>query len=160
MKKLIKFMGVMLASIICISAYAADMNIVQTASGNKDFSTLVSLLQKADLVKTLEGTGPFTVFAPTNEAFAAIPKDKLDALAANPAMLKSVLLYHVVSGDVTSDKIQPGMVPTVEGQSINITSKDGKVFVNDAQVVKADIKASNGVIHVIDHVIMPSNEKE
>lgn len=155
MKGLIKFMAVILAGFICISAYAADMNIVQIASENKDFSTLVSLLKKADLVTTLEGKGPFTVFAPTNEAFAAIPKDKLDALAANPAKLKSVLLYHVVSGDVTSDKIKPGMVATVEGQSVNVTLKDGKVFVNDAEVVKADIKASNGVIHVINHVIMP-----
>jgi len=148
-------MGVIVAGFICISAYAADMNIVQIASGNKDFSTLVSLLKKADLVTTFEGKGPFTVFAPSNEAFAAIPKDQLDALESNPEMLKSVLLYHVVSGDVTSDKIQPGMVPTVEGQSVNVTLKDGKVFVNDAQVVKADIKASNGVIHVINHVIMP-----
>ena len=155
MKRLIKFMSFIVAGFICISAYAADMSIVQIASGNKDFSTLVSLLKKADLVQTLEGKGPFTVFAPTNEAFAAIPKDQLDALASDPAMLKSVLLYHVVSGDVTSDKIQPGMVPTVEGQSVNVTVKDGKVFVNDAEVVKADIKASNGVIHAINHVIMP-----
>ena len=155
MKGLNKFIGFILAGFICVSAYAADMNIVQIASGNKDFSTLVSLLTKADLVKTLEGNGPFTVFAPTNEAFAAIPKAQLDALASNPEMLKSVLLYHVVSGDVTSDKIHPGMVPTVEGQSINVTLKDGKVFVNDAEVVKADIKASNGVIHVINQVIMP-----
>ena len=158
MKGLMKFMGIVLAGCISISAYAADMNIVQIASGNKDFSTLVSLLQKADLVTTLEGKGPFTVFAPTNEAFAAIPKDQLDALASNPKLLKSVLLYHVVSGDVTSDKIQPGMVPTVEGQSVNVTLKDGKVFVNDAEVVKADIKASNGVIHVINHVIIPPKE--
>jgi uncharacterized surface protein with fasciclin (FAS1) repeats len=158
MKGLIKFFGVILASFICISAYAADMNIVQIASGNKDFSTLVSLLQKAGLVKTLEGKGPFTVFAPTNEAFAAIPKDQLDALASNPVMLKSVLLYHVVSGNVTSDKIQPGMVPTMEGQSVNVSLKDGKVFVNDAEVVKADIKASNGVIHVINQVIMPPKQ--
>jgi uncharacterized surface protein with fasciclin (FAS1) repeats len=158
MKGLIKFIGVIFAGFVCMSAYAADMNIVQTASGNKDFSTLVSLLKKADLVTTLEGTGPFTVFAPTNEAFAAIPKDQLDALEANPALLKSVLLYHVVSGDITSDKIQPGMVPTAEGQSINVTVTDGKVYVNNAQVVKADIKASNGVIHVIDHVIMPPKQ--
>lgn len=155
MKGLLKFMGVILAGFMCISAYATDMNIVQIASGNKDFSTLVSLLKKADLVQTLEGKGPFTVFAPTNEAFAAIPKDQLDALASNPELLKSVLLYHVVSGDVTSDKIQAGMVPTVEGQSVNVMLKDGKVYVNDAEVVKADIKASNGVIHVINHVIMP-----
>lgn len=158
MKGLTKFMGVVLAGLISISAYATDMNIVQIASGNKDFSTLVSLLKQAGLVETLEGKGPFTVFAPTNEAFAALPKEQLDALAANPAMLKSVLLYHVVSGDVTSDKLKAGMVPTVEGQSVNVTLKDGKVFVNDAEVVKADIKASNGVIHVINHVIVPPKE--
>ena len=158
MKGLTKFMGIMLASFISISTYAADMNIVQIASGNKDFSTLVSLLNKADLVKTLEGTGPFTVFAPTNEAFAAIPKDQLDALAADPAKLKAVLLYHVVSGDLASDKIQAGMVPTVEGQSLNVSVKDGKVFVNGAEVVKADLKASNGVIHVINQVVMPAKE--
>lgn len=155
MKGIMKVVGVILAGFICISAYAGDKNIVQIASDNKDFSTLVSLLQKADLVKALEGKGPFTVFAPTNEAFAAIPKDQLDALASDPAKLKSVLLYHVVSGDVKSDKIQPGMLTTLEGQSVNISLKDGKVYVNDAEVVKADINASNGVIHVINQVVMP-----
>jgi uncharacterized surface protein with fasciclin (FAS1) repeats len=96
--------------------------------GNKDVSTLVSLLTRAGLVKALEGDGPFTVFAPTNEAFAAVPKADLDALLANPEKLKAVLLYHVVSGDITSDNIKPGMVKTLSGQDVDITVKDGKVY--------------------------------
>ena len=133
----------------------AGTTVVDIAMGNKDFSTLVSLLKKADLVKALEGAGPFTVFAPTNEAFAAVPKTDLDALLANPEKLKGVLLYHVVSGDITSDKIKPGMVKTLSGQDVDITVKDGKVYVNNAEVVKADVKASNGVIHVVNQVLLP-----
>lgn len=133
----------------------AGTTVVDIAVGNKDFSTLVSLLKKADLVKALEGTGPFTVFAPTNEAFAAVPKADLDALLANPEKLKAVLLYHVVSGDITSDQIKPGMVKTLSGQDVDITVKDGKVYVNNAEVVKADVKASNGVIHVVNQVLLP-----
>lgn len=133
----------------------AGTTVVDIAVGNKDFSTLVSLLKKADLVKALEGTGPFTVFAPTNEAFAAVPKADLDALLANPEKLKAVLLYHVVSGDISSDQIKPGMVKTLSGQDVDITVKDGKVYVNNAEVVKADLKASNGVIHVVNQVLLP-----
>lgn len=133
----------------------AGTTVVDIAVGNKDFSTLVSLLKKADLVKDLEGAGPFTVFAPTNEAFAAVPKADLDALLANPEKLKAVLLYHVVSGDITSDKIKAGMVKTLSGQDVDITVKDGKVYVNNAEVVKADVKASNGVIHVVNQVLLP-----
>lgn len=133
----------------------AGSTVVDIAAGNKDFSTLVSLLKKADLVKALDGAGPFTVFAPTNEAFEAFPKADLDALLANPEKLKAVLLYHVVSGDITSDQIKPGMIKTLSGQDIDITVKDGKVYANDAEVVKADVKASNGVIHVVNQVLLP-----
>ncbi len=133
----------------------AGTTVVDIAVGNKDFSTLVSLLKKADLVKALEGAGPFTVFAPTNEAFSAVPKADLDALLANPEKLKAVLLYHVVSGDITADKIKPGMVKTLSGQDVDITVKDGKIYVNNAEVVKADVKASNGVIHVVNQVLLP-----
>lgn len=133
----------------------AGSTVVDIAAGNKDFSTLVSLLKKADLVKALDGAGPFTVFAPTNEAFEAVPKADLDALLANPEKLKAVLLYHVVSGDITSDQIKPGMIKTLSGQDIDITVKDGKVYANDAEVVKADVKASNGVIHVVNQVLLP-----
>ena len=133
----------------------AGTNVVDIAVGNKDVSTLVSLLTRAGLVKALEGDGPFTVFAPTNEAFAAVPKADLDALLANPEKLKAVLLYHVVSGDITSDNIKPGMVKTLSGQDVDITVKDGKIYVNNAEVVKADVKASNGVIHVVNQVLLP-----
>ncbi|MGQ3892727.1 fasciclin domain-containing protein [Legionella sp. CNM-4043-24] len=149
-----KFFLVAVFSLFSMAANAGN-TIVDIAVGNKDFSTLVSLLQKADLVTALQGNGPFTVFAPTNEAFAAIPKADLDALLANPEKLKAVLLYHVVSGDVTSDQIKPGMVKTLSGQDVDITVKDGKVYVNNAEVIKADVKASNGVIHVVDKVLLP-----
>ena len=149
-----KLFLVAMVSLFSVAANAGT-TVVDIAVGNKDFSTLVSLLKKADLVKALEGAGPFTVFAPTNEAFAAVPKADLDALLANPEKLKAVLLYHVVSGDITSDKIKPGMVKTLSGKDVDITVKDGKVSVNNAEVVKADVKASNGVIHVVNQVLLP-----
>ena len=113
--------------------------------------------QAAGLVETLEGKGPFTVFAPTDEAFAALPAGTLDGLLKDPEALKQVLLYHVVSGAVTADKVV-GLTSadSVEGSPIAIAVKDGKVYLNDAaQVVKTDMLASNGVIHVIDKVILP-----
>ncbi|WP_115710374.1 fasciclin domain-containing protein [Legionella sainthelensi] len=154
MKLIKQLFLVALISLYSIAASASD-TVVNVAEGNKDFSTLVSLLKKAGLVSALEGKGPFTVFAPTNEAFAGVPKAELDALLANPEKLKAVLLYHVVSGDITSDKIKPGMVKTLSGQDVDITVKEGKVFVNNAEVIKADVKAANGVIHVINHVLIP-----
>ncbi len=154
MKLIKQLFLVALISLYSIAASASD-TVVNVAEGNKDFSTLVSLLKKAGLVTALEGKGPFTVFAPTNEAFAGVPKADLDALLANPEKLKTVLLYHVVSGDIASDKIKPGMVKTLSGQDIDITVKEGKVYVNNAEVIKADVKASNGVIHVINHVLIP-----
>lgn len=154
MKLLKQLFLVAVVSFFSMSAFAGN-TIVDIAAGNKDFSTLVSLLKKADLVNALQGEGPYTVFAPTNEAFAAIPKADLDALLANPEKLKAVLLYHVVKGDITSSNIKPGMVKTLSGQDVEITVKDGKVYVNNAEVIKADVKASNGVIHVVNHVLMP-----
>ncbi|WP_454784659.1 fasciclin domain-containing protein [Legionella sp. WA2024007413] len=154
MKLIKQLFLVALISLYSIAASASD-TIVNVAEGNKDFSTLVSLLKKAGLVSALEGKGPFTVFAPTNEAFASVPKADLDALLASPDKLKAVLLYHVVNGDITSDKIKPGMVKTLSGQDVDVTVKEGKVFVNNSEVIKADVKASNGVIHVINHVLIP-----
>ncbi len=141
-----------------ILGYAADMtnkNIVQIASSNPDFSTLVEAVKAAGLVDTLQGAGPFTVFAPTNEAFAKLPKGALENLLKNKEQLVAVLTYHTVSGKVMSKDIQPGNVKTVEGASVDVSVKDGNVYVNNAKVVKADIEASNGVIHVIDTVLMP-----
>jgi uncharacterized surface protein with fasciclin (FAS1) repeats len=131
--------------------------IVDVAAGNEDFSTLVAAVTAADLVETLSGDGPFTVFAPTDAAFAALPDGVLDALLLeeNKATLAKILTYHVVSGEVTSDQIAAGDVATVEGQTVAITTDDGGVQVNGANVVAADVEASNGVIHVIDAVILP-----
>lgn len=139
------------------SAEAAMGDIVATADGAGTFKTLLAAATAAGLVETLQGKGPFTVFAPTDEAFAALPAGTLDGLLKDPEALKKILLYHVVSGEVTADKVV-GMTSadTVEGSPIAISVKDGKVYLNDsAQVVKTDIVASNGVIHVIDQVLLP-----
>jgi uncharacterized surface protein with fasciclin (FAS1) repeats len=131
-------------------------DIIQTASGNSDFSTLVSAIKAADLVDTLSGTGPFTVFAPTNEAFAKIPAATLTALLADKVKLTSVLTYHVVSGKVmAADVSKMKEATTVEGSTVKIDATNG-VMINDATVVIADIECSNGVIHAIDTVLMPA----
>ena len=131
-------------------------DIVAIASGNEDFSTLVAAVAAAGLVETLQGEGPFTVFAPTNEAFAALPAGLVDKLLLpeNKDLLVKILTYHVVSGAVMAADVAAGDVPTVEGQNITITTDMG-VKVNGANVVATDIVASNGVIHVIDAVILP-----
>lgn len=135
------------------SAQAAD--IVDTAKSAGNFNTLVAAVQAAGLVDTLKGPGPFTVFAPTDAAFAKIPKAKLDALLKDKAALTKVLTYHVVPGSVMAADVKPGMVKTVEGSSLKVSAPAGKVMVDKANVVKTDIAADNGVIHVIDSVIMP-----
>jgi len=135
------------------SASAAD--IVDTAKSAGTFNTLVTAVEAAGLVDTLKGPGPFTVFAPTDAAFAKIPKAKLDALLKDKAALAKVLTYHVVSGKVMAADVKPGMVKTVEGGSLSIKAKGGKVMVDKAHVAKTDIAADNGVIHVIDTVLMP-----
>jgi uncharacterized surface protein with fasciclin (FAS1) repeats len=144
------------ASASTASKSEADKNIVQTAVAAGQFTTLASLLTKAGLVDTLSTGGPFTVFAPTDAAFAKVPKATLEALAANPAQLKSVLLYHVVSGGVTAaDVVKLTSAKTLEGRSIAIKVADGSVYVDGAKVTTSDVTASNGVIHVIDSVLIP-----
>ena len=134
----------------------ADGDIVAVASGNPDFSTLVAALSAAGLVETLQGEGPFTVFAPTDAAFAALPEGLLEKLLLpeNIAALTVILTYHVVPGMVMSTDVTAGDVATVEGSTIAITTDMG-VMVNGANVVAVDVAASNGVIHVIDAVIVP-----
>jgi len=136
-------------------AFAKD--IVQTAVDNGNFSTLATALQKAGLVDTLKGSGPFTVFAPTDAAFAKIPKDQLDALLADKDKLTKVLTYHVVPGRVMAADVKPGEVKTVQGSAVTISTYGGKVKVNDATVTATDVRADNGVIHVIDTVILPKS---
>jgi uncharacterized surface protein with fasciclin (FAS1) repeats len=138
------------------SAPAGELkDIVDTAVAAGSFNTLAKLLTDAGLVETLKGAGPFTVFAPTDEAFAKVPADTLAKLAADKAMLTKVLTYHVVAGKVMAADIKPGDVPTVAGPTVKLSVADGKVMVNGATVVTADVAASNGVIHVIDQVILP-----
>lgn len=149
MKKLLAISALSLAA---LSAQAKD--IVDTAVAAGNFKTLATALQAAGLVETLKGPGPFTVFAPTDAAFAKIPKADLDALLANKAKLTKVLTYHVVPGKVMAADVKTGPVKTVEGSMIQISTTGG-VKVNNANVVKTDIGADNGVIHVIDTVIMP-----
>ena len=130
--------------------------IVDVAVSAGNFTTLVAAVKAADLVETLSGTGPFTVFAPTDEAFAALPAGVLDALLLpeNKALLAQILTYHVVSGMVMAADITDGDVATVEGSNVMLVTTSG-VKVNDANVVSADVPASNGVIHAIDAVILP-----
>ena len=131
-------------------------NIVETAIDAGSFKTLVAAVEAADLVDTLTSEGPFTVFAPTDEAFAKLPKGTVESLLKDKAKLTSILTYHVVSGKVMSkDVMNLKKAKTVQGQDINIDTKSG-VKVNNANVVKADIETSNGVIHVIDTVILPA----
>jgi uncharacterized surface protein with fasciclin (FAS1) repeats len=134
----------------------ATPNIVQTAVKAGSFTTLVKLVKQAGLVGTLSGKGPFTVFAPTDAAFAKVPKATLAALAKDKAKLKAVLLYHVVKGKVTAAKVvKLDSATTLEGADVSIAVKGGKVYVGGARVVTPDVKASNGVIHVIDKVLLP-----
>ncbi len=146
----------LIASVIALaslgSAHAKD--IVDTAVAAGSFKTLATALQAAGLVDTLKGKGPFTVFAPTDEAFAKVPKADLDALLKDKAKLTAVLTYHVVPGKVMAADVKAGKVKTVQGGEITVATAGG-VKVDAANVVKTDIVADNGVIHVIDSVIMP-----
>ena len=135
-----------------LSVQAKD--IVDTAVAAGNFKTLATALGAAGLVDTLKGKGPFTVFAPTDEAFAKIPKADLDALLKDKTKLSAVLTYHVVAGKVMAADVKAGKVKTVQGSDLTVTTSGG-VMVDKAKVVKTDIVADNGVIHVIDTVIMP-----
>ena len=133
-----------------------EKNLVQTAVAAGQFKTLASLLQKAGLAGTLEGKGPYTVFAPTDAAFAKVPKATLAGLAKNKAKLRAVLLYHVVKGKVTAAQVvKLTSAKTLEGTPVSIRVANGKVVVGGATVTKADVLASNGVIHVINKVLIP-----
>ena len=145
----------LIAATVSVAAFGVQAkDIVDTAVAAGNFKTLVVALKAAGLVPTLKGKGPFTVFAPTDEAFAKIPKADLDALLKDKAKLKAVLTYHVVSGKVMSTDLKAGNVKTVQGSNVMVSLTDG-AMVNDAKVVAADVAADNGVIHAIDTVLMP-----
>ena len=165
-------MKLKLATLICAvgvmvmgfatTAKAQDKDIVDTAVAAGSFKTLATALTAAGLIDTLKSAGPFTVFAPTDEAFAKVPKAQLEALLKDKAALTKVLTYHVVKGKVPASevvKLNGKNVATVEGSTVKVKVKGGKVMVNNANVVKTDIMTSNGVIHVIDTVIMPKMKK-
>lgn len=170
--KLTKTLTVMLASVVLLAfTHNPEKNkkvddhkkIVKIAQDSDQLSTLVTAVKAADLVETLNGEGPFTVFAPTNQAFGNLPDGTVDMLLKeeNKGQLQSILTYHVVSGKIMSSDLKDGqMVETVQGNKIKVSLSDG-AMINGANVVKADIEASNGVVHIIDAVIMPSdNEKK
>jgi uncharacterized surface protein with fasciclin (FAS1) repeats len=150
MKKLFVVSALTLAA---LSAQAKD--IVDTAVGAGNFKTLATALTAAGLIDTLKGPGPFTVFAPTDEAFAKVPKAQLDALLADKAKLTAVLTYHVVAGKVMAKDVKAGKVKTVQGSELTVATAGGSVMVDGAKVTATDIVADNGVIHVIDSVVLP-----
>jgi uncharacterized surface protein with fasciclin (FAS1) repeats len=164
--KILVMISAMMFSLVAAADHHGDMkhsmaksdDIVDVAIENGNFTTLVTAVKAAGLVDTLKGAGPFTVFAPTDAAFAKVPTEMLNALLADKAALANVLTYHVVAGKVmASDVVTLSQVTTIQGQNIMIEVRDGKVFVNNAQVVITDVNASNGVIHVIDTVILPKS---
>jgi uncharacterized surface protein with fasciclin (FAS1) repeats len=144
-----------LAAIVVAAAGVQAKDVVDTAVAAGDFKTLAAALDKAGLIDTLKGKGPFTVFAPTDAAFAKVPKADLDALLADKAKLTAVLTYHVVPGSVMAKDVKPGKVKTVQGSELTLAKNGGDVTVDGAQIVKTDILADNGVIHVIDKVVLP-----
>ena len=149
MKKLL-----VISTLALTAAAAQAKDIVDTAVAAGDFKTLAAALEKAGLIDTLKGKGPFTVFAPTDAAFAKVPKKDLDALLADKSKLASVLTYHVVPGSVMAKDVKAGKVKTVQGSDLTLSTSGG-VKVDGANVVKTDIVADNGVIHVIDSVVLP-----
>jgi uncharacterized surface protein with fasciclin (FAS1) repeats len=155
-----KFFGFLAAVLMATPAMAADKTVVEIAAGNPDFSTLVAAVKAAGLAETLSGEGPFTVFAPTNAAFEKLGKETIADLLKpeNKEKLAGILTYHVVAGKIMAAdavKADGKSVASVQGAGIPVSVKDGKVYVGKAQVVKTDIVGSNGVIHVIDTVILP-----
>lgn len=155
------FVGLLAAGLTVTPAGAADhhekKDIVETAVSAGSFKTLAAALEAAGLIETLKGQGPFTVFAPTDEAFAKLPPGTVESLLRDKEKLTSILLYHVVAGKVMAkDVVRLRAAKTVQGSSIRISVVDGKVKVDSANVVRTDIAASNGVIHVIDSVILPN----
>ena len=149
-----KLVAASVALVASQAAFAAK-DIVDTAIGAGQFNTLVAAVKAAGLVDTLKGPGPFTVFAPNDAAFAKLPAGTVDGLLKDPEKLRAILTYHVVAGKVMAADVKTGEAKTVQGQSVALKAEGGKVTVNGANVVTADVAASNGVIHVIDTVILP-----
>lgn len=145
-----------LALPVSTATAAPSKDIVETAAANPKFSTLVSLVKKAGLVGVLSGKANYTVFAPTNAAFAKVPKKTLNELASNKAMLKKVLLYHVLPGKVPASKVlKMKSAKTAEGSKVTFSVRGKSAFVNEAKIIQTDIRCSNGIIHAINGVLLP-----
>ena len=160
-KRTILLVGIVVALFAGTSALAQDKDIVSLAVGNEDLSTLVAAVKAAGLVETLQGAGPFTVFAPTNEAFAALPAGTVENLLKpeNKDQLIAVLTYHVVAAKVMSTDLKNGQkAGTVQGSDVKVSISDMGVMIDEAKVIAADVKASNGVVHVINKVILPPSK--
>lgn len=161
LKRLIVVAAVIAALAVPVSAAsgaAGSKNIVETAAGSKEFSTLVSLVKKAGLVGTLSGSTQYTVFAPTNAAFAKVPKATLKELGENKAMLRKVLLYHVLPGRVPASKVlKTKSAVTAEGEKVQFSVRGKSAYVNESKIIKTNIECSNGIIHVINAVLIPPN---
>jgi uncharacterized surface protein with fasciclin (FAS1) repeats len=160
MRKLVVLLALALTASLAAPALAGTRaqqgDIVQTAGDAGQFKTLTKLLKRAGLVKALRGEGPYTVFAPTDKAFAKVPKKTLNALARDKKKLKAVLLYHVVAGKLAAaDVVKLSKAETLNGADVRIRVRNGKVYVNKARVTTADVGASNGVIHVVNRVLIP-----
>ncbi len=161
MKKLIAVVGAFaIVALVATSAVSFadhhEKDIVDTAIAAGSFNTLVTAVKAAGLLDTLKGEGPFTVFAPTDDAFAKLPEGTVEGLLKDPAKLRAILNYHVVAGKVmAADVVNLESATTVQGQDISVKTSGASVMINDANVVKTDIMCSNGVIHVIDTVILP-----
>jgi uncharacterized surface protein with fasciclin (FAS1) repeats len=140
-------------SISAGSVLAAD--IVDTAATDRSFNTFVTALESTSVASTLKNSGPYTVFAPTNEAFAKLPPGTWENLSKDKEKLKQVLAYHIIPGKITVSEIKPGNVNTTEGHTLKLTSDNGKVTVNEANIIQSDLAADNGVIHAIDAVVLP-----
>ena len=151
-------LSIVFSASVLANHHGSKMDIVDTAASNSDFSTLVAAVKAAGLVDALKGEGPLTVFAPTNEAFAKLPAGTVESLLLpeNKDKLVQILTYHVVAGKVmAADVVKVDSAKTLEGSSVTVTVANGGVKIDNANVIKTDIKTSNGVIHVIDSVIMP-----
>jgi uncharacterized surface protein with fasciclin (FAS1) repeats len=162
LKRLVAVVAVIAALAVpaSVASAAGSKDIVETAAANPQFSTLVSLVEKAGLAGTLSGSKPYTVFAPTNAAFAKVPKKTLTMLSQNKAMLKKVLLYHVLPGRVPASKVlKTKSATTAEGEKVQFSVRGKAAFVNESKIVKTDINCSNGIIHVINAVLIPPDLK-
>jgi len=156
MHKRLGILVVLLAVALAPSAGAEQKDIVDTALAAGNFKTLAKLLTDAELVGVMKGPGPYTVFAPTDEAFAKVPKETLDALAKDKTKLQAVLTYHVLTSSWTSDDVKKAKsIGTAQGQQVTVGVSGGTLTINNAKVVKPDIACANGVIHVIDTVLLP-----